>query len=124
MYIIVPSLFFAAYHVPNHGPGRLLDTFLTGAAFGWLAIRYGFPAPVVLHMLLDAQAIPTWLINHLPSGGESWLAQNRWALNTSVSVLLLSLMGTAVVLIVWRMVKPPSGKFASSDDRRSSAALE
>ena len=92
-YMIVPSVIFAAYHVPGHGPSRIADTLVIAAAFAWLALRYTFLAPLVLHYVLDAM-----MVMHLPKMANvpaeevTWLADNFGAINSTWTVALLCWM--------------------------------
>ncbi|WP_431602575.1 CPBP family glutamic-type intramembrane protease [Clostridium pasteurianum] len=55
--MLVHSIAFAAYHVPNHGPSRILDIVISGCIFAYLALKYSFFAPLVLHYMSDANSI-------------------------------------------------------------------
>lgn len=57
LYILLPSIAFVAYHIPNHGTSRIVDIFITGCIFSYLALKYSFLAPLVLHYMFDANDI-------------------------------------------------------------------
>ncbi|WP_289138160.1 CPBP family intramembrane glutamic endopeptidase [uncultured Brevibacillus sp.] len=58
-YLLVPSIVFAIYHVPGHGMGTLLESFLIGILWAWAASRWGLIAPIILHIFADAMQVPT-----------------------------------------------------------------
>ena len=89
-YIVVPSILFALYHIPGHGPARLVDTFALGCGFSWLALRYSLLAPIVVHYLLDAMLVLNLsTLPNIPAEQVQWLVQYGAVLNTSWSLLLL-----------------------------------
>ena len=98
-YFLVPSLLFAAYHVPGHGYARITDTFLLALFFAWLALRYSFWAALVLHSILDA----IWVLGlgharYAPAAEVRWLADtfgvwnSAWTLSTGAALAALTVL--------------------------------
>jgi hypothetical protein len=112
-YLILPAVAFAAYHVPGHGYARVTDTFILGAIFAGIALRYGFWSVLVLHCILDAVSVLS--LGHLrgaPPEEVRWLAEHFGALNTTFT---LALMGTmAMAVYVWLRSTILTRKRASS----------
>ncbi|MGE5360835.1 MAG: CPBP family intramembrane glutamic endopeptidase [Bacteroidales bacterium] len=89
-YYLVPSLIMAWYHVPGHGPSRLIDTFLLSLVFGWMALRYTFFAPLVMHYIFDAVIVTSLSkIPSIPASEVSWIANHSGALNSTWTIALL-----------------------------------
>lgn len=57
LYILIPSIIFAIYHIPNHDPSRIVDTFIFGCVCAYLALKYSFFAPLILYYMADAHGI-------------------------------------------------------------------
>ncbi|MEN6325993.1 MAG: CPBP family intramembrane glutamic endopeptidase [Syntrophomonas sp.] len=90
-YLLVPAVFTAIYHIPNHGPARIMDCFVLGAGFAWLALRYSLFAPLVFHSLLNGMMIITLpTMAGIPVQEISWLATHSWVINTSWTLSLLA----------------------------------
>lgn len=106
-FYLLPATAFAIYHVPGHGPSRLVDTVILGLAFSWLAMRFTFFAPLVLHYVFDAMmTLSLGKMPNVPRPEVSWLASNATALNSAWSVALLSwLLSIATVLVFHRFAK-------------------
>ena len=101
-YVILPNIVFAIYHVPRHGPSRLADTFVLGCAFSWMALRYSFFAPLIMHYVLDAMLVMSLIkIPNIPAEEISWLVQNGGWINSSWSLAVLGAMGAFVVTSLW-----------------------
>ncbi len=109
-YYLVPSVIFALYHVPGHGPSRLLDTFILSLVFGWMALRYSFFAPLVMHYVLDAvSTLSLGRMRGIPAQEVAWLGDHFTVLNSTWSILMLAWMGTVVVIAVaTRFARPPA----------------
>jgi hypothetical protein len=106
IYCIVPSIFFGIYHIPGHGLIRLFDTLIVGAGFSWLAIRYTFFAPVVMHYIADAMIVLN--LNKIPSIQSSeveWIIQYGNSLNTFFFLLGLVLFVLVPVLMIFYYMK-------------------
>ncbi|NRS47725.1 CPBP family intramembrane glutamic endopeptidase [Brevibacillus sp. HB2.2] len=108
MYLLIPSMIFAYYHVPGHGLGILFESFLIGVLWAWAALRWGLLAPIILHIYADAMIIPSlpkmknmpleeipWLVN------QSMLLQSIWAL----CVLGFLILVLALLIIGWRKAR-------------------
>jgi hypothetical protein len=106
VYFIVPSIAMAAYHVPNHGYSRIVDTLTLSFGFAWMALRYGFFAPLVMHCIFDAMMVtslpkvPRFPLNEIP-----WLVSNVQLLNTLWSLALLSILISIPVIIFWNLFR-------------------
>jgi hypothetical protein len=95
IYCIVPSIIFAFYHIPGHSMIRFFDTILLGIVFAWLALRFTFFAPVVMHYVADAMIV--FSLNKIPTVQLSeieWLTQYGTSLGSFfwLSVLLLIIL--------------------------------
>lgn len=104
-YYLLPAMAFAVYHVPGHGPSRLVDTFILGLAFAWMALRFTFFAPLVLHYVFDAMmTLSLGKLPNVPRAEVSWLATHATALNSAWSVALLCwFFAIATVLVIHRL---------------------
>jgi hypothetical protein len=105
-YFLVPSLAFAAYHVPGHGYARITDTFVLSLVFAWLALKYGFWAVLVLHYIFDAVSVLS--LGHAkgaPADEVRWLADRFTVLNSAFSLGMMAVLFLMIVLIFrhrWR----------------------
>ncbi len=105
-YYLVPSLVFAWYHVPGHGPSRLVDTFILSLVFAWMARRYTFFAPLVMHDVFDA--IMTMSLDKIPSiptTEVAWIAAHSGALNSTWTITLMLWIASMPVLVVSRRMR-------------------
>ena len=100
----LPAVVFAAYHVPGHGPSRLADTFILSLVFSWLALRYSFFAPLVLHYVFDAMSTLSFSkVPGIPAGEVAWLGDHVTLLNSTWSILMmLWMVSIAAVALVHR----------------------
>jgi hypothetical protein len=99
IYYVVPAAVFAEYHVPGHGYARITDTFILGAIFAWIALRYSLWAVLVLHCILDAISVLSLAhMKGVPPLEVTWLADHFGALN---STFFLAGMG-AILLFVYQ----------------------
>jgi Type II CAAX prenyl endopeptidase Rce1-like len=105
-YFLIPSLVFAAYHVPGHGYSRITDSFLLGLVFAWLALRYGFCAVMVLHYIFDALLILSLgKFKNIPTDEVRWLADRFGILNSTFFLTSMAVLCLMIVLFVrhlWR----------------------
>jgi len=98
-YFLIPSLVFAAYHVPGHGYSRVADTFSLSLIFAWLALRYGFSSVMVLHYVYDAVSVLSFgKLANIPRTEVQWLADNFTILNSSFSLSMLAAILLALIL--------------------------
>ena len=95
-YFLVPSAFFAAYHVPGHGYSRVVDTFILSVIFAWLALRYGFWSVLVLHWVFDAVSVLSIRKWGAPPGEVRWLADHSGALNTTFALAMMGALALAL----------------------------
>ena len=99
----MPALVFAAYHVPGHGPSRLVDTFILSLVFSWLTLRYSFFAPLVLHYVFDAvSTLSLGKLRGIPVEEVAWLHDHFTVLNSTWSILMLIWMASIVVFALAR----------------------
>lgn len=102
MYLIIPSIACGLYHIPGHGLIRFFDTVFLGAFFGWLALRYTFFAPVVMHYVADA--IIVFNLDKIPSIQPSeiqWLIQYGRSLGSFFWLSAMLLVFLVPVLIIY-----------------------
>jgi membrane protease YdiL (CAAX protease family) len=120
-YFLVPSLVFAAYHVPGHGYSRIADTFVLSLIFAWLALRYGFCAVMVLHYIFDAVIVLSLgKLKNIRTDEVRWLADHFGILNSMFSVALIAILSLMIILVVrhqWRARK--TGEFETKPSVRS-----
>jgi hypothetical protein len=106
-YFLVPSLIFAAYHVPGHGYSRIADTFFLSLIFAWLALRYGFSSVVVLHYVYDAMSVLSLgKLKSIPTAEVQWLADHFTLLNSSFSLTVLGVLCLMAFFFVRHSWKP------------------
>lgn len=102
-YYIVPSVIFAAYHVPGHGPSRVVDTLVLSTVFAWMALRYTFFAPLVMHYIFDAvMTMSMGKIPGIPRNEVSWLADHSTLLNSTWTISLLLWLAAIPALVLLR----------------------
>jgi hypothetical protein len=114
-YFLIPSLIFAAYHVPGHGYSRVADTFFLSLIFAWLALRYGFSSVMVLHYVYDAVSVLSLgKLANIPTSEVQWLADNFTILNSSFSLsMLAAILLAAVLLLRYHWMR--AGAFAAQE---------
>lgn len=101
-YMIIPSVVMAIYHIPGHGPSRIVDTIILAVAFAWLTLRFSFFAPMVLHYIFDITIIISLgTMKNVPLKEARWLVDNAPLLNTAWSISILALLGLIPSLIIW-----------------------
>jgi len=106
IYCIVPSIICGIYHIPGHGIIRFFDTLLIGSAFAWLALKYTFFAPVVMHYIADAMQVLS--LNKLPTIQPSeveWIIQYGRTLNTFSLLFVLLLFALVPILILYYFIR-------------------
>jgi len=106
LYCIVPSVFCGLYHIPEHGIIRFFDTLLIGCAFAWLALKYTFWAPVVMHYIADAMLVLS--LNKIPTilaTEVEWIIQYGRTLNTFFSLFILILFALVPILMIFYYFK-------------------
>jgi Type II CAAX prenyl endopeptidase Rce1-like len=103
-YYLVPAVVFAIYHVPGHGPSRLVDTFILSLVFSWMTLRYSFFAPLVMHYVFDAvSTLSLGRMSGIPATEVAWLAEHFTVLNSTWTILMmLWLASIATVVLVRR----------------------
>lgn len=106
LYAIIPSIAFAAYHVPNHGYIRIVDTFIGGVIFALLTLKYTFFAPLILHYFADAIAvISIGKMKALPQNEVLWLANNYTLINTFFSIGIIALLISIPIIFILNVRK-------------------
>jgi hypothetical protein len=106
LYFLVPAVVFGFYHIPGHGIIRFFDTLLLGTVFSWLALRYTFFAPMVMHYIADAMIVMN--LNKIPSVQPSevkWLIEYGSSLNSFYSLFILLLVIMIPVLTAYYFMK-------------------
>ena len=110
-YVIIPSVAMVFYHMPNHGGARIVDTFVFSMISAWLAMRYSFFAPLVLHYIFDAMMIINFgAIKGINKTEVQWLVNNGSKLNTSFAWLTLALFLSVPVLFILNFRKTDTFK--------------
>jgi hypothetical protein len=105
-YLVLPSILLAFYHLPNHGPARIADTFILGLFFSWTALRFSFFAPLILHYYFDNNMIANFgNILNIPEEEISWLVNNHALLNSISSIGMLFLAILIPMLAFWYLLK-------------------
>ncbi len=106
LYMIIPAVIFGLYHVPGHGLIRLFDTLILGAGFSWLALKYTFFAPMVMHCIADAMIVLNLTkIPTIQPSEVAWLTNYGPTLNTFSSMLVLFLIILIPVLLIFYFLK-------------------
>jgi hypothetical protein len=106
IYILIPAVVFGFYHIPGHGLIRFFDTLILGAGFSWLALKYTFFAPVVMHYIADAMIVLN--LNKIPTIQPSevgWLVHFGPSLNSFSFMLVLILIVLMPVLMIFYYYK-------------------
>lgn len=106
VYFVIPSVAMVMYHVPNHGLARIPDTLISHAVSSWLALRYSFFAPLVLHYVEDAfMIISLDKIKGVPINEINWIAKNSYILNDIFAISLISFLVLMPILSIWYLRK-------------------
>jgi hypothetical protein len=106
IYCILPAIAFGFYHIPGHGLIRFFDTLILGAGFSWLAIRYTFFAPVVMHYIADAMIV--FSLGKIPTiqpAEIEWLTKYGPTLNTFSFFAALTLIFVIPALMIYNTIK-------------------
>ena len=102
-YYLVPAVVFALYHVPGHGPSRLVDTVILSLVFSWMARRYTFFAPLVMHYVFDAvSTLSLGRMRGIPAQEVAWLGDHFTVLNSTWTILMIAWMAAIVVFAAAR----------------------
>lgn len=88
-FILFSSLMFAAGHLTNWSLWKLFPTFIFGLITGYLFVRYGVYATIVIHFLNDYLSAESWI-----SGGSSLMTS-----------LILVLTGLACIPYIFVYLK-------------------
>lgn len=106
VYYVLPSILMAIYHIPNHGLARIPDTLISHTVSSWLALRYSFFAPLVLHYVEDAFMILSIdKVKGVPLNEVSWIVQNSSILNNIFAISLISFLVLIPILSIWYLKK-------------------
>jgi hypothetical protein len=101
LYCLVPSVICGFYHIPGHGLIRFFDTLIISAGFAWMALRYTFFAPVVMHYIADAMMVMSLnKISSIQPSEVGWIIKYGPSLNTFSSMLVLVFIVLIPVLII------------------------
>jgi hypothetical protein len=102
IYLIIPSVACGLYHIPGHGLIRFFDSTLLGIFFAWLALRYTFFAPVVMHYIADALIVFNLdKITSIHSSEIYWLVQYGRSIGSFFWLLTMLLVALIPVLIIY-----------------------
>lgn len=106
IYFIVPSVICSLYHIPNHGPARILDTFLIHVVFEYIALRFSFFANLVMHYIFDAMIVlSVYKFNSVSYDEIKWLSDNSSLLSSAMSICIILFLGLLVSLIIKNCIK-------------------
>jgi len=101
-YMVIPSIAFSLYHIPNHGASRIVDTFILGLAFAWMTLRFSFFAPLVLHCMFDAMMVANLgSLAGVPPEEITWLTTHHGLLNSISSAAIISVLALIPILSIW-----------------------
>jgi hypothetical protein len=101
LYFIIPSVLCGLYHIPGHGLIRFFDTLVISTGFAWMALRFTFFAPLVMHYIADAMMVMNLnKISSIQAVEVPWIIRYGQSLNTffSMSVLLLIILIPVLIL--------------------------
>ena len=105
-YFLIPSVMFSLYHIPNHGTGRIVDTFIAGLVFAYLALRYSVFAPIVIHYFVDTIYIITISSEKsIQKDQIIWLTQNTQLLNRIFYGCFFCLIVMIPAIIICNIIK-------------------
>jgi hypothetical protein len=62
LFIIISASIFAYAHLSGWDVFKLVPTFVTGLALGYLFVRFGVHAAIMMHFLIDYLSAPAWLL--------------------------------------------------------------
>lgn len=100
IYLLIPSVICGMYHISGHGIIRFFDTIIIGVAFAWLALRFTFWAPVVMHYMADTMMVPSLdKIPSIPPKEVEWIVQYGQTINT-ISFLLV-IVFLLLIPVLW-----------------------
>jgi Zn-dependent protease with chaperone function len=116
IYIIVPSIMCVIYHMPNHGPARIVDTFIIAVVFSYLDLKYSFFASLILHYMYDSEIIINMgKMKGVPLNEVYWLNKNYHTLNTIFSLWILSFIALILLIAIWNICRLKMGKNKKCD---------
>jgi hypothetical protein len=124
IYCTVPSIICGLYHIPGHGIIRFFDTLIIGSAFAWLALKYTFLAPVVMHNIADAMLVLN--LNKIPTiqpGEIEWILQYGRTLNTFSSLFALALFLLIPTLLIVYFIRYYKNNQTHTSTQSSSTGL-
>lgn len=106
LYFICPSILCSIYHIPNHGPARIVDTFFTHILLEYIAFKFSFFANLVMHYIFDAMIVLSFYkYNNIPHSEIKWLVDNSSTLNTLMSILIIVFVLSVIFLAVKKVIK-------------------
>lgn len=117
LYFIIPSIAMALYHVPNHGMSRIADTLILSIVFTWLALKYTFFAPLIMHYIFDSIAVlDMGNMKGLPQNEVLWLSQNFGLIATAFSMGIIVLLISMIFIFIgnaWKSKKTYQTDYSS-----------
>lgn len=66
-FLLISSAFFSVAHIFSWDAYKLLPTFIAGLALGYLFLKEGIYAAIMLHFMVDYLSIPTMVFEGIPS---------------------------------------------------------
>lgn len=99
-YIIIPSVLFAGYHIPGHGPGRILDTFIVGVGLAVIAMRYSLGASILILFFNNTISLLDYA-TRVPKNQTIWLIQNSIWMHPCETMCRYAFIGAIPILILW-----------------------
>ncbi|GFP76296.1 CPBP family intramembrane glutamic endopeptidase [Clostridium fungisolvens] len=106
LYFIIPSIAMALYHIPNHGASRIADTLVLSLVFAWLAFKYTFFAPLIMHYIADSITV-LYLgdMKGIPKNEVLWLSNNSGLINSAFSIGIIVLLISIPFILIYNIKK-------------------
>lgn len=106
LYFIIPSIAMALYHIPNHGMSTVASTLVLSVVYAWLALKYTFFAPLIMHYIFDSIiVISMGKMKGISQNEIFWLSHNGGGLNTSFTIGIIILLIYMVFTFISNMRK-------------------
>ncbi|NNU78066.1 CPBP family intramembrane glutamic endopeptidase [Clostridium estertheticum] len=106
LYFIIPSIAMALYHIPNHGVSKVAATLVLSMVYAWLALKYTFFAPLIMHYIFDSiLVISMGKMKGISKNEVFWLSHNSGLLNNSFTIGIIILLLYIVFIFISNMRK-------------------
>ncbi|MBW9150235.1 CPBP family intramembrane metalloprotease [Clostridium sp. CM028] len=103
---LVNKMIFTQWHIPNHGMSRVAGTLILSIVYAWLALKYTFFAPLIMHYIFDSIiVISMGNMNGISQNEVFWLSHNCGILNTSFTIGIIVLLIYIVFIFISNMRK-------------------